>query len=77
MEYSDSLFSIGCISVLRKRLADLSLHSCPALLLLFASSNVLILLTGFCKGLQELVEYPEELIRLHLTRIFTKVIDCL
>lgn len=54
----------------------LGFHLGPALLLLFSSSQVLILLLSLGKRLQELVKDAKELIWLHLAGIFTEVLYC-
>lgn len=45
-------------------LAYLSLQTCPALFLFFALEHVLIILFSLGKRLQELIDDPEELVRL-------------
>lgn len=42
----------------------LSLQASPALLLLLAFAHVLVILLGFSERLQELIENPEEIVRL-------------
>lgn len=51
------------------------LHACPPLLLVLAPLHVLQVLPRFAERLQEGVEDPEELVRLHPSFVLPKVLQ--
>ena len=57
--------------------ADLCLHECPSLLLLLESGHVQVVLFGFGERYEESVKDPEELIRLQVGCVLSKVSQCL